>query len=284
MPAQLPSFVFDPARGAWVEEREPPPSTEPLPALTVVTWNTWFAPYAFEARFRALLEVARARRPDVICLQEIVAESLEMLLAEPWVREEYRVSDATGDTFDSYGVVILSRLPVRSLVLHELPTHMDRRLLTAELVAGSSRIVVATVHLESLKHSPGLRAEQLAVIFPLLRAAGPDAVLVGDFNFCSSWTAENANLDPGFVDLWPALRGLEPGYTEDTGVNVMLRNVESRTKRVRFDRVLLHSTGAAWRPRSIALLGTAPISPGAPDTFPSDHFGLVAVIEPGPEP
>jgi hypothetical protein len=80
------------------------------------------------------------------------------------------------------------------------------------------------------------------------------------------------------VDLWPALRGQAPGHTEDTDVNVMLRNVKAKAKNVRFDRVLLRSTGGAWRPRSIELLGTAPIAEASPDVFPSDHFGLAAVI------
>jgi endonuclease/exonuclease/phosphatase family metal-dependent hydrolase len=281
MPTQLHPHVFDPVCGAWVEDRGPDPSAAPLAALTVVTWNTWFAPYTFETRFQALLGVVRAQRPDVVCLQEIIPESLEMLLAEPWVREGYRVSDVTGDTLDSYGVVMLSRLPVRALTLHELPSHMGRRLLVAELAAGPGGIVVGTVHLESLKHNGDARAEQLEVIFPLLKAVGPDAVLVGDFNFCSSWTAENANLDPELVDLWPALRGRAPGYTEDPDVNVMLRNVQAKAKRVRFDRVLLRSAGGAWRPRSIELLGTEPIAESSPDVFPSDHFGLVAVIDQG---
>jgi tyrosyl-DNA phosphodiesterase 2 len=282
MPTQLHPSVFDPAGGTWVEDRASLLATEAPTALTVVTWNVWFAPYYFEPRFRALLEVVRGRRPDVICLQEIVPDSLELLLAEPWVRDGYRVSDVRGDTLDSYGVVLLSRLPIRALALHDLPSHMGRRLLVAEVDAGSDGLVVATVHLESLKHNRDVRAEQLAVIFPLLGAAGPEVVLTGDFNFCSSWAAENANLDPEFVDLWPALRGRAPGYTEDTDVNVMLRNVKAKDKSVRFDRVLLRSPGGAWRARSIDLLGTAPIAVSSPDVFPSDHFGLVAVVEKGP--
>jgi endonuclease/exonuclease/phosphatase family metal-dependent hydrolase len=123
------------------------------------------------------------------------------------------------------------------------------------------------------------RADQLAEIFPRLRALGPDAVLTGDFNFCSSSLAENANLDPGFVDLWPALRGGAPGYTEDTGVNTMLANKDGGDKTVRYDRILLRSAGGVWKPRSIELLGTSPIAPASPDVFPSDHFGLVAEIE-----
>src|SRR4051812_13827453 len=108
MPSQLRPFIFDPSSGAWIEDRAAPPAAQAPAAVTLVTWNVWFAPYAFERRLRALLEVIRARRPDVICLQEIVPESLAVLLAEPWIRAEYRISDARGDTVDAYGVVILS--------------------------------------------------------------------------------------------------------------------------------------------------------------------------------
>jgi len=280
MAIQLRPFMFDPSSATWVHDRTAPALVARPATLTVVTWNTWFAPYAFEPRFRGLLQVIHARRPDVICLQEIIPESLEMLLAEPWIRADYRISDAQGDTLDGYGVVLLSRLPLRALALHELPSHMGRRLLAAEVDTGNGILVIGTAHLESLKHNRELRAEQLAEILPLLKAAGADAMLVGDFNFCSSWAAENANLDPEFIDLWPALRGREPGYTEDTAVNAMLRNVKSSEKMVRFDRVLLRSASGDWRPRSIELLGTVPVATGAPDIFPSDHFGLAAVIEP----
>jgi tyrosyl-DNA phosphodiesterase 2 len=285
MPAtRIHPHVFDPASGTWVEDRAPTAAAERAAALTIVTWNTWFAPYCFDARFRALLGLVRAQRPDVVCFQEIVPESLDMLVAEPWVRDGYRVSDVMGATFDSYGVVLLSRLPVRSLAFHELPGHMGRRLLVAEVDTGAGSVVVGTVHLESLKHNRDVRSEQLQVVFPLLKAASADVVLTGDFNFCSSWAAENASLDPEFVDLWPALRGRAPGYTEDTDVNVMLRNVKAKDKSVRFDRVLLRSVGGAWRPRSIHLLGTAPIAAASPDVFPSDHFGLAAAIERGEDP
>src|ERR1700679_1188257 len=73
-------FVFDPVSDTWVEDRSAPAPAADFPAaITIVTCNTWFAPSVFEPRFRALLEGVRARRPDVICLQEIVPESLELL-------------------------------------------------------------------------------------------------------------------------------------------------------------------------------------------------------------
>lgn len=279
MTQPLHAFIYAPSRGAWIEDPDASPLARASAAITLLTWNTWFAPYSFDARFKALLALIRARRPDVVCLQEIVAESLAMLLATPWIRAEYRVSDARGTTFESYGVVLLSRLPVLALAIHELPSNMHRRLLVAEIAVGPRRLVVATVHLESCEPSRKTRARQLAEIFPRLRAMGPDCVLAGDFNLCSSWTEENENLDPGFVDLWPALRGRAPGYTEDTGVNTMLLNVNDSEKTVRFDRILLRSAEGAWKAGSVELVGTAPIAPTAPDVFPSDHFGLVAVLE-----
>jgi tyrosyl-DNA phosphodiesterase 2 len=272
----IPAFAFDPSRGAWAKVREPPPVAPAPAAITLITWNVWFAPYSFDERFRALLAEVHARRPDVVCLQEITPESLALLLAEPWVRAHYRISDARGDTFEAYGVVILSRLPIRALEIHDLPSHMERRLLMAE-IAG---LVVGAVHLESMKN-PETRAFQLAEIFPRLKAAGHDNVLCGDFNFCGSWADENANLDPAFVDLWPALHRRSPGYTQDTEVNAMLMNVKHKDKRVRYDRILLRSARGAWRARSIELLGTAPIAEGSPDVYPSDHFGLAAVLESG---
>jgi hypothetical protein len=57
--------------------------------------------------------------------------------------------------------------------------------------------------------------------------------------------------------------------------------VQAKAKRVRFDRGLLRSAEERGAPRSIELLGTEPISAVSPDVFPSDHFGLVAVIEQG---
>ena len=42
---------------------------------------------------------------------------------------------------------------------------------------------MATVHLESKKHSHEVRADQLAEIFPILKASSADCLLAGDFNF-----------------------------------------------------------------------------------------------------
>ena len=105
---------------------------------------------------------------------------------------------------------------------------------------------------------------------PRLRRTGDDAVLVRDMNFTPGDVVENAALDPSFVDVWPSLRGDEPGYTVDTDVNTMRYQVKSKPTHKRIDRVFLRSR--RWTARRIELVGTAPIDRDG--TFVSDHFGL----------
>ena len=121
-PRDLPGpFVFDAARGAWVPA---PPSVEAIagaepvpPRVSLATWNVWFGEYEPDLRRAALLEILGARAPDVICLQEVTDDFLAALRAAAWVRARYALSDATGDSYDDYGVVLLARRPLARLAL-----------------------------------------------------------------------------------------------------------------------------------------------------------------------
>ena len=240
--------------------------------VRVLTWNVWFADHRFDQRCSALLAELGRRRPDVVALQEVTPRLLEAVLAEPWVRAAYRVSErAVG----RYQVILLSRLPIRRMAEVGLPTEMGRRLLIAELACG---LTVATVHLESTSEEMRARATQLAIIQPALAAHYEDALLVGDMNFTPDAPLENAALDPTFVDVWPSLRLDEPGYTVDSEVNTMRLRAMRTTSRKRIDRMFLRSQ--RWQARSIELVGTHAID-GA-DTFISDHFGLEATFVAAP--
>lgn len=246
--------------------------------LTFVTFNVWFAKYYRQERCQALLQILGNCNADIIGLQEVTPSFLEEILEQEWVRDSYYISDITGVTIQPYGILLLSRLPLRRLFLHDLFSLQNRKVLIAALFVNEQTFHFATVHLESQKPSADIRAEQLAMIFPLLEKSEHSAI-VGDFNFCSSWTVENANLDSHYTDLWSVLRSNEPGYTEDTDINLMRLQQTQRKKKARFDRILLRSSSSAWQPKSIQLLGTKPISPAYPDVFPSDHFGLLGQIE-----
>jgi poly(A) polymerase len=107
----------------------------------VLTWNTLWDRYDSDridtARRRPLLLTALAAAdPDVIALQEVEPELLGMLLRAGWVRAGYTVgTDPGGDDVDDYGLVLLSRLPVREAGLHVLGPYKALAAITVETVA-----------------------------------------------------------------------------------------------------------------------------------------------------
>ena len=225
----LEAFTF--VAGDWKTAVRAPAST-PVD-VRVLTWNVWFGAHMFEERRAALLVDLERRKPDVICLQEVTKELLDVLLETKWVRSAYTVSDL--ELFQTYDVAILSRLPIRKLSTLPLPTQMGRRLLVVELACG---LTIGTVHLESMKQSTQPRASQLRLIQPALAELG-DAVLCGDMNFQPTDEIETAALDPAFLDVWPAIRPDDPGYTADSQVNRMRFSLKPAMSRKRIDRVFI---------------------------------------------
>jgi len=245
--------------------------------LIFLTFNTWFSDFHFEERFKAILKILKGSNADIIALQEITDRSLQLILQEDWVKNHYYISDFSGSTFYSYGVIFLSKMPINLLYLYPLPSIMGRNVLIAEFVVNKQKILIGTTHLESYPISATIRSSQLKEIFQLLNDSN-HSVLMGDFNFCSSWV-ENSTIDNRYLDFWEILRPDEPGHTEDTDINTMRKNIKQKDKFVRFDRILIRSTDNMWKPKTINRIGKKPISPEFPDIFPSDHFGLVGTIE-----
>ena len=241
--------------------------------LTIATLNVWFADYYFEQRCRATLSLLESLQPDVITLQEVTPAFLAEMQKTSWIQGSYSLSDIYGDSVDPYGVIILSKLPIRSWEFLPLPSTMGRSLVTARAELSQKSIMVASVHLESKTQAAPTRTKQLARVFSLLDAE-PNVILTGDFNFCSTWD-ENRQLDPTYQDVWSVLHPADSGFSEDTDRNTMRLHFTGKRKQVRFDRILLRSEESGWQAESIQLTGTEPIQDATPDIFPSDHFGLV---------
>lgn len=265
----LPHYTF--ANGTY-QVAKPVALSPPIP-VKLITWNIWFGEHKRNARRKALLALLAERDPDVIVLQEVTEGQLDAIVAAPWVRERYQVSDFEGDTLGRYGVLLLSRIPISKLGMLELPSEMGRKLLVAELSCG---LTVATVHLESTPFCSSRRAKQLSLIQPYLAQTSPNVLLAGDMNFAPDDDAENDALDPSFLDVWPLLRGNEPGYTVDSKINMMRYVMHGEHSQKRIDRCFLRSS--EFSARSIRLLGTSPID--ADLSFISDHFGLEVELEP----
>merc|ERR1711871_1532076 len=100
------------------------------------------------------------------------------------------------------------------------------------------------------------RVKQLNEIFEELQSRFKEewsVVLCGDFNFSPDMEPEQTRLDAAreFKDVWVALHGDKPEYTEDTDINLMRLEHSGKPKRVRFDRMLLRATNQQLQPQAL---------------------------------
>ncbi len=270
MPVPKHGFRYSAALDEW----EPAPASLAVGSahFTCLTWNVWFADYGFEERAEGLLRELKDCDADLIALQEVRPELLERILERPWVRRDYTVSDVEPQRMGQHGLVLLSRRAPRCFRRLPLPGTMGRYALLAEMDTPGGTAVAATVHLESLRTNEAVRGQQLEVLFRELEPFS-QAVVLGDFNFCSSWTAENSRLHPSYRDLWSERYPDRPGFTEDTRANSMRLAQTRRAKQVRFDRILIRDESGRWSVEEMVLLGRRPLGP---ELFVSDHFGVLA--------
>ncbi|WP_240359407.1 poly(A) polymerase [Pyxidicoccus trucidator] len=300
----LPAWRFDTSTGAWAKAPSRPVATEPLPSpehLTVITLNVLFDLYdgellATERRTPAVLALLRDTRADVIALQEVTASFLQALLAEPWVREQYWLSEGPDAvTVTPYGQVILSRLPFSSLCQRAFTR--DKRVIAGELALSGGSLWVATHHLMSNRAASGrsARATQVQALVEWTRSLGaqagataPDVVLAGDFNFGDGEPEADTFTHAGFVDAWPALRPTERGETYDPSRNALAAFTTTSGLSQRLDRVMVCSPSGRLAPETVELLGESPLEgPPAPTgdaLYLSDHFGLRCVLRRGEAP
>ena len=94
--------------------------------LIIATYNVWFDSHRTEDRCKGLAKLLYDSKADIIAMQEVTTEFLKIFLAFDWIRNEFAISDATGETFNGYGVAILvrisdlGRLKLNKFSFHEL--------------------------------------------------------------------------------------------------------------------------------------------------------------------
>ncbi|MET0900743.1 MAG: endonuclease/exonuclease/phosphatase family protein [Mycobacterium sp.] len=262
---------FDAASGRWLAQRLTD-ADERRDQLTVATYNIWFNEQHAERRYQAIADLLSQDPPDIMAFQEVNDTALSVLLAQRWIRRQYVSAAMTGPGVGNYGMLMLSRVPIRRVTYTKLPTRLSRGYLTAQLTVNGDPLSILSTHLESSKAAVHLRARQLGRMFDSQRDSD-NVLIMGDFNMRDS---ENSRIDTNYRDVWPLLRPDDPGFTEDTSINHMRYDMKDKHRHVRFDRVLVK--GAAWVPESIELLGREPISRKLPRIFPSDHFGVQCTL------
>lgn len=323
----LPSNTFKGQQ--WVEEEgcgaeivkkftnniNDPNIQQSINSLKFITYNIWFSTHYQIQRTKALLECLAETDADVVCLQEVLTFTLDLISENPFIRENYILSDLNGTTFEGYGVVILlhKRVAVQcsgfQFYIRSLPSIYSRRALFLDLLFADQNEKVyniariCTVHLES--SGSQTRTEQLTLItnifsddFPYNPAGKVIEMsasiqhhpnihyfLMGDCNFDPAFHRQHGEGEAkeelvvkrfDFTDCWELLRPEENGFT-------MPKNGPNFAPR-RIDRVLVKST--KFVPINIDLLGTENLpgidcdtcsGNGRPCSI-SDHFGLTATL------
>lgn len=252
------------------------------PVIRVATFNLWFSSKYRHERTVAVLDILHQEEAHVICLQEVTPDFLKQLLAEPWVQERYSIThkDQASLGVMKYATVMLSRLEVVSYSLHELPSFMDRKLITGQFKVYGHQIIVGTVHLESELQVQS-RQQQMQCLHQWLGEKNLSYIIAGDFNFGTE-AVENQSLEAyQWMDVWATKKRNEEGFTRDTVTNKLLHAQYPDGLQARFDRVVAHtceSSSCGLEPAHIERLGLEPVSPELPQVHPSDHYGLSATL------
>jgi endonuclease/exonuclease/phosphatase family metal-dependent hydrolase len=225
--------------------------------VRLLTWNIQWG-LGMDGRVDLARIVRHAREigdPDVICLQEVSDgmsdldgnDGTDQFAAIARLLPCYHAIAGTGvETYGEagerrrFGNMILSRLPVRQVLRHQLPwpgaagMNMPRMLIETSIVAPFGPVRVMTTHLEYF--SAGLRASAVKAIrnvhadacsretTPRQAGSGPyvvqpgsrSAILTGDFNMRPEDPTRLRLLEPfpdatpAFVDAWTARNGGTP--------------------------------------------------------------------------
>jgi endonuclease/exonuclease/phosphatase family metal-dependent hydrolase len=152
--------------------------------LTVMTWNIWFDKTNRSQRIEILLNEVRSYDPDIVALQEVVPESMEIIIAK--MHPTYYIIGVNPNGFPAgYDTLILSKFPPIQWDRYNLPnTKMGRNLLLTTLQTPSRQITVGTFHLESvffpkIKTAEELKESQLKYIYAI---SPMNSILMGDTN------------------------------------------------------------------------------------------------------
>jgi endonuclease/exonuclease/phosphatase family metal-dependent hydrolase/uncharacterized protein (UPF0248 family) len=230
-----------------------------------------------DKRLPAILNELQQTNADIIALQEVTSTAIAAILATDWVKDYYLTEAANANNVKPYGNLIMSRLPFE-LVEHQFSGH--KRVLVGKWRINDRDIHLANIHLTSDRGENALqkRSQQLATVFGYFQQQSGDCLIVGDFNTRVNEQDELVDY-ANFKDLWKELHPDEAGYTFDPQRNPLAMLMSLESKPARFDRILLRrDLASATHISAIDLFGCEPVRDTNGNIFPSDHFGIRAVL------
>ena len=245
-----------------------------------------------DERLELVVEQLAALRPDVVALQEAsvggkrgnVAERLGRALGSEWVH-----APTTSQVFGigwldraitsairfNEGPAVLSRFPIAGSEIVALP-RCANRLFPRVLL----RVEVRTPHgpldfYSTHTSRDDCQLRRVAELVGARRGLLP-AIVAGDFNTRESADAYAELLQAGFVD---AFRVVNPNATGLTSRQDVYAARPTAARRIDFVFVVAGSNGAPRVLESRVVLDVPRQRPDGTTLWPSDHYGVLAVIE-----
>lgn len=260
----------------------------------VLTLNLWNLSGDWRARRQAIVALIAQEAPDVVCLQEVVAnergnqaEWLAVELGGWWVAYagEPRPGGAGGGRF---GNAVLSRRKIDASAGTRLPYVPDSKEIQRVVVhARTDGVDVFSTHLAWQLHDAALRERQVQALVQFVaehtdRTASFGPIIAGDLNAEPDATAVRyltglASVDGQstyFQDAWRLAGDGGPGLTWS---NHNPHAAADQEPDRRLDYILsgFHGTTGSGRPVECRVVADEPVD----GVWPSDHFGVLAVLQ-----
>lgn len=262
-----------------------------MPALKVVTINIFSDLSLWHRRRGLLLQGLTDLNPDLIALQEVsLPENNAQWLAEQIGIEHVYLCPKTGKASTREALAILSRLPFDNQGMLDLKTQSRVAQYVQVRIAGQP-VVIANGH---FFWQPGDSPERQRQIERLLGwldsfATHLPIIVCGDFNSLPE-SPSILKMRQAFVSAYAARHGREPEYTTPTPLPrskwKLLQTLLRFIKYIRLKDVELDWQGTLdyifvnelIHVRDCQLVLDQP-APENPRLYPSDHFGLMAVLD-----
>jgi len=172
---------------------------KPVEALTVVSYNIWFAENIDQA-LSEIKQIKSQKELDIVLLQEMDEVGTEQIARELQLNYVYFPAAIEPTYGKNFGNAILSRWPIvdsQKLILphKSLSNRMNRIATRATIRIHGADILVYSIHTESVFTLPRFREDQHTAV---LDDIGPEAKLVivgGDFNSFTEADVEDIEED-----------------------------------------------------------------------------------------
>lgn len=239
--------------------------------FSILTWNIWFDQRHFNDRINHIVKILKDFSPNVICLQEVIIESLNLILNDKKLSSLY---DFYYDTSlitipGKYGeITMVKKGYVCQFISVPFKNSKMGRHINA-LNIEELNLDVINVHLESVfRKYFKPKQEQFNFLADNVILPNRNIIMCGDMNMDEyddeNW-ATNKIQECGLIDVGTKSSAACPP-TYDCDKNVNAYNYKSR-----LDRMLCKGTDL--QVKSYKLVGTTII----PEIgiHPSDHFGIL---------